>query len=216
MRISTVVFLSLVLVLSATSVMAQDNINNTWIGMTGLVIVPTANSAPPMELIASFNYIDTDRDSTIIWSAIFGLTESFEVGVAHFDNGASETIANLKYSFNLSELTGRPTSADLALGVWDIADDLDRAWYLVFTDDFGAQATNARWSIGLADSSGGMLDGIFGGVEFAVAEQGLLQADYDGDDLNVAYRHRVSDRLGVGVGIIDGDLALNVAVNTGF
>ena len=61
-----------------------------------------------------------------------------------------------------------------------------------------------------------MLDGIFGGVEFAVAEQGLLQADYDGDDLNVAYRHRVSDRLGVGVGIIDGDLALNVAVNTGF
>ena len=216
LRTRTVVLLSLLLVLSGTSVMAQDSVNNTWVGMTGLVIAPTADSAPQGALIASFNYIDTDPSSLNIWSAIVGLTESFEVGVAHFDNGSSETIGNLKYSVNLSELTGSPTTANLALGVWDLADDLDRAWYLVFSDDFGGQAANARWTVGLADSSGGVLDGIFGGLEFSVAEQGLLQVDYDGDNINAAYRHRISEQLGLGGGIVDGDLALNVTFNAGF
>ncbi|MFP4249128.1 MAG: hypothetical protein ACLFU7_05680 [Armatimonadota bacterium] len=217
MRISTVVLLTAALLLTGTAVMAQDTINNTWVGMTGLAISPSADTAPALEFIGSFNYIDTDGDSTEIFSAIFGLTDNFEVGLASLDaGGSSETIGNLKYNFDLAELAGGPTPAQLAIGVWDLGDEIDRAWYVVVSDDFRGSTQNARWSVGLAGSDGGILDGLFGGVEFDVSEQGLIQIDYDSDNLNAAYRHRVSDRFGVGLGIVDGDPALNAAYNTGF
>ncbi len=216
MRISTAVVLTLALMLSGTAVMAQD-VTNNWIGATGLVIAPSADTAPDGELMASFNWIDTSGRSTSVWSALFGITENFEAGVAHVrSGGSSETIGNLKYDLNLQRLSGSPQAPDLAIGVWDLGDDIDRAWYVVLSDDFGAQMTAARWSIGIADSSGGILDGLFGGAQFAVAESGLLQVDYDGDNLNAAYRHQIADQFRVGVGLIDGDLGLNATLTTGF
>ena len=217
MRISTAVLLTAALLLTASAVMAQNTVNNTWIGMTGLVVVPTADTAPGMEFIGSYNYIDTEHDSTDIWSGIFGITDRFEVGLASVDAGGdSELIGNLKYNFNLQELTGSPTSADFAVGVWDLGDELDQAWYVVVSDDFKGQTRGARWSVGLSGSDGGQLDGLFGGVEFAVTQKGMLQIDYDSDNLNAAYRHRINDRFGIGVGVLDGDLGLNAAYNTGF
>ncbi|MFW5867058.1 MAG: hypothetical protein ACOCX2_04535 [Armatimonadota bacterium] len=216
MRISTAALLTAALLLTGTAVMAQDTVNNTWTGMTGLVISPTADTAPGGEFIGSFNYIDTDGDSTDIWSAIFGLTENFELGVANIDaGGSSETIGNLKYNFDLSKLVDSPTPAQLAVGVWDLGDEIDQAWYVVASNDFSNER-DARWSLGIAGSDGGILDGLFGGVEFGVTERGIVQIDYDSDNLNAAYRHGISDRFGVGVGVIDGDLALNAAYNTGF
>ena len=217
MRITMVTILTLSLALMGTAVMAQERVTNTWIGTTGLVMAPSADTAPEQELIASFNWIDADRRSTSIWSAIIGITPRFEAGVANVSSGdSSETIGNLKYDLNLPRLTGNPRASDLAIGVWDLGADLDRAWYLVLTDDFGGQLTNARWSIGLADSSGGRLDGLFAGAELEATERGLIQIDYDGDNLNAAFRHRVSDQFGIGIGFIDGDLAFNAALHTGF
>ncbi len=213
--ITTVVVLALLLVVTAPS-MAQQRVTNTWIGTTGLVIIPTADTAGGQELIASFNWIDTEHDSTIIGSGIFGLTPQFELGVAIVDAGDdSEGIINLKYNVNLPRLINNPRAPDLAIGVWDLGDQLDQAIYLALSNDF-AGPTNARWTLGVAGSDGGSLDGLLAGVEFAVVPQGTIQVDYDGDDVNAAYRHRVSDQFSLGVGIIDGDLALNAALYADF
>ena len=217
MRISLVVAVTLALTLIGTAAMAQDGINNTWIGMTGLVVTPSADTPAEGELLASFNWIDTDGDSTEIWSGIFGLTPKFEVGLARIANGDSETVGNLKYSLDLSELTGKATTTDVAVGVWDLGDDIDQALYLVLTDNFQAeQMGTARWNLGLASSDGDMLDGLFAGVELPVSERGIVQLDYDSENLNAAYRQPLTDQVNLGVGLIDGDVAFNILYNTGF
>lgn len=217
MRIGAVVLIGLVLALTATAVMAQNPANNTWIGMTGLVIAPSADTLGERELTASYNWIDTDNNSTDILSGIIGLTPDFELGIANIGNGDSETIGNLKYRLDLSELTGNPTTADLAIGVWDLGDDVDQALYIALSDDFArGQIANARWTLGLANSDGDILDGLFAGVELPATEQGRLQVDYDGENVNAAYRHMVSEQVTVGIGLIDSDLGLNFAYTTEF
>lgn len=217
LRIKNALILSLALALTGAPAMAQQQVTNTWIGMTGLVIAPSAEIAPEQQLIASFNWIDSGRRDTNIWSVIFGVTEGLEAGVAHVSRGSSsDTVGNFKYDLNLPRLTQNPQAPALAIGVWDLGDSIDRAWYLVLSDEFARQTPNARWSIGLADSSGGALNGLFAGVGFEVGEQSLLQIDHDGDNLNAALRVSLSDRLSGGIGFIDGDIAANIALQTAF
>lgn len=215
MRITMLAVLTLALAVTATQAIAQDRATNTWIGTTGLVMVPTADTAGEQQLIASFNWIDTEDDSTMVWSGIFGLTAQFEVGVALVTNGDDEGIVNLKYDVNLPRLINNPRAPDLAVGLWDLGDQIDQAFYLALSDEF-AGPTDARWTLGVAGSDGGSLDGLLAGVEFPVMQQGRIQVDYDGDNVNAAYRHQVSDQFGLGVGIIDGDLALNAALYADF
>lgn len=238
LRTSIVVMLTVALALMGTTLMAdpyasvwdtqgpQAGVTNTWIGSTGLVIIPTATTVPAQGAIASFNWIDTDPDAAQIWTGNVGITPSLEVGAAHVNRGVtgdgSEIIANAKYNIDLGRWTKNPNAPELAVGVFDIGNELNRSYYLVLTQDLTVaeddQKSNLRVSVGYADNytNSGPMNGFFGGVEFVPFERGLIQIDYDGDNVNGALRYQVADTVSLSAGSIDGDLGLSAAYNTRF
>jgi hypothetical protein len=238
LRTSMVVVVALALALAAGTLMAdpyvsvwdtqraEAGVTNTWTGSTGLVMVPTATTVTPQGVVASYNWIDTDPSTVQIWNANVGITPSLEVGASRFNGAAtgsgSELIGNAKYNLDLGRWTKNPTAPQLAIGVFDASNEVNRAYYVVLTKDLtiaeSGKKSNLRASFGYADNhyNSGVMDGFFGGVEFVPFSKALLQIDYDGDNVNAALRYRIADQISVSAAAIDGDLGLSASFNSRF
>ena len=202
------------------------NVSNSWIGSTGMVLTPTARTCAPQGVIGSFHWVNTDPDSWDVWSINVGITSNIEVGAARFNDafgGAqSETVANVKVNLDMPRWTNNPEAPELAVGMFDVGDQLNRAYYVVITKEVELKEegtiSNLSLNLGYADNTNdhGALDGIFGGIAFSPFDHSLLQAEYDGKDVNASFRYHASDWLSLELGSLDGDLGVGVNVHTGF
>lgn len=204
----------------------EANVTNSWIGSTGMVLTPTARTCAPQGVIGSFHWVNTDPDSWDIWSVNIGITSNIEVGAARFNDafggGQSEIVANVKVNLDMPRWTNNPEAPELAVGVFDVGDKLDRAYYVVLSKEVELKEegtiSNLRLNLGYADNAtdSGALDGIFGGIEFSPFAHALVQAEYDAKNINAAFRYHPSDWLSLELGSLDGDLGVGVNVHTGF
>ncbi len=193
---------------------------NSWIGSTGLIMTPTATIAAPGSVIASYHYLDTTPNKGHVGNLNVGFPGGFEIGAAWLDNGFTgnndEAIVNIKYNANLSRWFRNADSPAIAIGAWDITNEVNRSYYVVLSTDVpvskDSQVSAARLSLGFADSDAntGRMDGIFGGVEFVPFRWGLVKAEYDGDDFNVGVAYQASDWASLEVASLDGRLGFGI------
>ena len=191
-----------------------------------MVLTPTARTCVPQGMISSFHWIDLEPNAADVWSVNIGITADLEIGAARLSEdwtgGSSEVVANAKYNVDLSRWTENPEAPEVAIGVWDIANEVNRTYYLVLTQDIEiaeeGQLSNLRGSIGYGDSDAGAgaMDGIFGGIEFVPFERGLVKLEYDADDFNAALSYSWSEKVSLEIASIDGDLGAGINFQTGF
>ena len=73
---------------------------------------------------------------------------------------------------------------------------------------------NAHLGFGDNEEEGGALDGVFGGVDFTVNKQAIIQTEYDGEHFNALVRWKIGHRLSVDGGAVDGDFTYGISFNT--
>ena len=174
---------------------AQDHVTNSWIGSTGVLNTPTAHVAGQMTVPSSIHWVETDPDPMTTVNINAGITENVELGVARlsdaFSTSRTETVGNVKYRVNIDRYLEAPKAPQLAIGAWDFTNELDRTYYVVITKDFpspdGVNFENIRLSLGYGDNTEGVisvLDGAFAGIEVSAFENGIIRAEYDGENAN--------------------------------
>lgn len=194
--------------------------SNSWVGSTGLIMTPTATVAKTAGAIVSYHYVDGDPNSGNVFNANVGLPGGFEIGAAWLDDGYSgaddEGIINLKYSVPLDKFTGGLEAPAVAIGAWDITNEINRSYYIVLSTDIATgkdtEFSAVRLSLGFADSDveTDRMDGIFGGVELVPFQWWLAKAEYDGEDLNASLAYQASDWASVEVGTLGGDWGVGI------
>jgi len=118
-----------------------------------------------------------------------------EVGASRIDAGDdTETVFNAKYHLQMSKLLNNAGMPDVSVGVFDVSNKINRAWYVVASKqlDLGDEAIPAIGvHLGFARNKAreGMLDGIFGGVDASICKNILAQAEYDSDKFNGCVRY---------------------------
>lgn len=210
----------------------------SWYGQTGLVLIPSALVGPAASIQAGAHWVNTnwivgaEKEDLWLYAGTVSLTDDLEVGAARlrhvpvvrsgaarFDNA---TVLNAKYRVPLGKLAGLAKAPDVAIGVWDITDDLNRGYYVVaskalHTRDVGGPA-DLTVTVGLGNNEAdeGTMDGFFAGLEMAPAPMFRLQAEYDAENFNAALRFFPTRSLSLDFATIDGDLGVGASVRFGF
>lgn len=192
------------------AVSSQVAASPAYFGYTGLMMTPTADTLRSGG--TAFNaVILNNNNNTSFLSANFGLMDSLEVGAAMIsqDHGDSKGIVNGKFQL-LKETTATPA---LAIGISDLADQLDSTLYIV-----GSKSLSGQWSPRLHVGVGsGRLNGLFAGLSATVSDRMQLMAEYDTNDLNFGLQFAATNSLRLHAGIIGGDhLGLGLSYNARF
>lgn len=206
---------------------AQAEATNSWIGSTGMLNTPTANIAKMRSISSSIHWVNTEPDAMTTVSFNAGINENLEVGAARltdaFGTSSSETVANVKYNISLDRQFQAPKAPQFAVGVWDAGDALDRAYYGVITKDFanpdGVSIKNLRLNVGYGkneEEARAVLDGMFGGLAFSPFQNGVIQAEYDGNNTNYGFEYSLNETVSVEAASFDGEIGLGVNVDSGF
>lgn len=210
----------------------------SWYGSTGLVYTPSAMITPPLKVTGGAHWVDFDQSQTV-FNANVALASNLELGIGRIQDAApaigavnqrftDETVVNGKYRLDLSRWLGGITAApDVAVGVWDAADSINRSFYIVASMNLDvakvAGVSGLKAHVGFAESErdtkngelklGGM-DGLFGGIEFAPVRNALVQVEYDSEDFNASLRYFFTELVSVEVGLIDGELGIGASART--
>ena len=206
---------------------------SSWVGFTGLIYTPTALISPPQNISGFVHEIKfSDRDRRI-YGATVGLTPTLEVGAARVTNVpqptatmsyASETVLNFKYQANLGGLFDNPLMPQMAIGTYDLSDQINRVNYIVLSQPVGlAEETvsplpkmNVHLGYGNAERNGGPLDGLFAGIDFIPFEHALAQIEHDGEDLNGVLRYFPAPWLSLDAGIVSSEFTWGFSIDSGF
>lgn len=205
----------LALIIGASSAWGAEP---SLIGPTGLLTVPTAETLGLLQwdVGAANVWANGGPDTSVIYANI-GLLPRFELGVSRFkaEDAEAETLVNAKF-----RVVGLPGKITLAVGAFDLTDQIDRSPYAVVTHDLGAgivsprgQFTKPQLHIGIG---GGRFDSIFGGVSVTVGGKADVMAEYDGSDVNLGVRWPLFPKVAVTAAALDGfdDLALGISVKS--
>lgn len=183
----------------------------SFLGHTGLLLTPTADALDAREWNLTFHHIS---DNANIAAGTVALAAGLEVGGVWFDpdvRGAdSKFTAHAKYRI----LPETPTGVALAVGWWDIADEIDSTPYGVVSK----RLTNVgrfplRGHVGLG---GGTFDGVFAGVDLPVANNLLLMAEWDTEDLNAGIRLGLPMGFRIDAGVVSEDFGIGASYNARF
>lgn len=210
----------------------------SWYGPTGLIYTPTALVGAPLKVRGGFHSVDFEESQTVL-NATVALTNCIEASVARIENVppsagllgggfSTETVASAKYKIALdSWVGGLQVAPDLAVGVWDLSDSVNRTFYVVASMGLSVTGNDAdsplKVHVGFAQSERackvgdlklGGIDGLFAGIEFVPTANALLQVEYDSEDINAALRYFPLSWLSVEAGVIDGDFAWGAAATT--
>ncbi len=205
----------------------------SWFGFTGLVRTPTALITAPQNLAAFGHQINFDSSDRRVYGLNMGLTSTLEIGAARVEDVfspdpvptyANETITNIKYEANIGGLFNNPAAPSMAIGIYDVADQINRVNYVVLSQAVGLSAEtvsplpkmNVHVGYGKAERSGGPLDGVFGGVDFIPFEGSLVQIEHDGEDVNGVLRYYPAAAVSLDIGLLNSELGWGFTINTGF
>ena len=187
----------------------------SWFGSTGLIVTPTAYVLDPARAQVSYHHIASDHDAPAVktYNANVGVIPGLEVGASRIDDGIdAETVFNAKYHLQMSKLLNTAGMPDVAVGVFDLSNQINRAWYVVASKqvDLGDQAIpSIGLHLGFARNKAreGQLDGIFGGVDASICKNILAQAEYDSDKLNGCVRYYPCKWVSLDVGSVHSNFA---------
>lgn len=189
----------------------------SFLGPTGLVLIPTADALAADEM--AFNCYGVEGGSDTAYLFNYGIRENLEVGFTRFTD--RKTVVNAKYNFQPEE----GHRAGVAMGVVDLTDQINSSLYVVASKKFAVSApgiTNLRLHAGLA--SGGVtntdvpLDGFFGGLSIDISSRVVLMAEHDGTHFNFGVSGLLGKGVQVNVGAIGEDLTFvyGLSYNTQF
>lgn len=234
MRAAITVVVALLLVAAMSTAFAQSYVSvwedssagmastSSWFGNVGMVVTPTAMTPPASGVTATYHRIERDAEDVNVWGVNFGITDALEAGASRIDiaGNGTETVGNLKLKLDAASWLGQPEFPELAVGVFDLSDQIDRAYYLVLSKSFELTGSSSKINLhlGFADNEtdSGSLDGLFGGLEFQALKLGVVQAEYDGDAFNAALRYNASRTLQLDLGVLDGDFGYGATYRSQF
>jgi len=198
------VVLTLVL---AVPVLAQDEgpaatvtAAPSLIGPTGAIVTPTTELPPLKGFNVGYHWLNNTLDTSAKLNAT--PIDKLELGVTWYDPADptldQETLFSAKYLL-VKEEGNNPA---VAVGVWDIADDVDQTFYGVISKGFNLKG-EVPITVNLGGGSGDMLDGFFGSVKLALHEDVDVIGEYDSSELNFGLRLRPYQNLTVDLITVD-------------
>jgi len=211
----------------------ETEVAPSWYGFTGLVRTPTALISTPQKITGSAHQVEFDGDHHSVYAATVGLMPTLEIGAARVEDVlqdtpiptyATETVVNVKYEANIGGLFNNPMAPKMAIGIFDIGDQINRTNYVVLSRSIGlAQGSasplpQASVHIGYASAERepAALDGIFGGIDFVAAQDTLAQIEYDGEDVNGALRYYPAPWISLDAGMLNSEFGYGFTINSGF
>jgi len=203
----------------------------SFLGITGLLITPTAMIAPALKVQVFYHQISSDPKEQTLYGATVGLTDGLEVSGLRMLNLAplpaapgqyrDETVVNVKYQVPLGQILGNPLAPEVAVGVFDTGNQVDRTYFVVLSRSASLMAEESaalsfHLGYGNTDSGSGRLDGFFAGVDFAPFENALVQLEYDADDVNAGLRYYATPWISLDAAIVADDFAWGATLRSDF
>ncbi len=207
--------------------------NPSWYGYTGLVRTPTALISTPQKITGGAHQVKSDGETSKVCAATVGLMPTLEIGAARIEDVlqdtpiptyATETVVNVKYEANIGGLFNNPMAPKMAIGIFDISDQVNRTNYLVLSRSIGlAQGSasplpqaNVHIGYAKAERKPATLDGIFGGIDFVAAQDMLAQIEYDGEDVNGALHYYPASWISLDAAMLNSEFGYGFTINSGF
>jgi len=190
-------------------------------GFTGLLLIPTADVLTQGDWNAAIFAINLEEGADANnYCANLGVASTLEVGFVRVkpEDDSGDTLLSAKYQF-LAETAASPA---VAVGIYDLTDEVDATVYVVASKAFGqcyqthfGEITSPRFHVGVG---GGQLSSFFGGASAALGDRLLLMVEYDSDDINAGARFALNDEWRAHFGFLNGfdDVGLGVSYNKGF
>lgn len=210
----------------------------SWYGPTGLIAIPSALVGPPVSGQASIHWVNTNwtisgrEEDLLVYGASVALTGNVELAVTRMENvpvavaGSQQfkdaTLIHAKYNVDLGRWARVAQAPEVAFGVWDIGDEVNRAYYVAVTKPLHLREPEGPVDLTLTigygnnEADAGALDGLFAGVELAPAPMVKIQAEYDAEDFNACIRFFPTRNLSIDVATIDSDLGVGATYRLGF
>ena len=214
----------------------------SWYGSSGLVRVPVATVPTPLSFSVAAHRVDFAGANQDILNTNVAIVTGLEAGVTYITSTltpglnaftlSSETVLNAKYCLPMTQWLGSgPLVPDVAVGAWDITNELNRSLYVVASLPVrigqlgGGRSMGVHLGFGNSDEgstelgdlfAGRALDGLFGGVQIQPLRWLGLSAEYDGADCNFAAKASPTDWLSLDLGTVSGELGWGATVHLGF
>lgn len=202
----------------------SEALTSSWYGNSGLIMTPSARTLPVAKANVTFHRVQRDTGDLDFWGINFGLLDNLEIGGSRIDlaGGGSEEVAHLKYRVDTRKLFQRPEFPDLAIGVTDVTNEVNRGYYVVLSQTMplgpDPDSRGLTLHLGLADNKAnvGAMNGLFGGLEFSALRKAIVQLEHDGDNFNAAVRYQLADSISLDAGLLDSDFGFGVTYRSGF
>lgn len=180
-----------------------------WIGQTGLLRTPTADSLGSRDWNLGAHFVPCC--STLVVANV-GPVKNLEVGgLACFPlHGATRVTAQAKYTLIPESARG----VGLAVGWWDIFDRFDQTVYAVASKGLGNLGKHpVRLHLG---GGNGIYNGLFAGGDIALSPNLLGMVEYDGTDVNGGLRCGLPSGIRLDLGWVRSKLGGGVSINGKF
>ncbi|MDH7569099.1 MAG: hypothetical protein QHJ73_05885 [Armatimonadota bacterium] len=183
-----------------------------WLGMTGLLVTPTADALETRDWNVSMHHVS---DSYNLGAANVGLARGLEVGVVWFDPDSRWAKEEWTGQVKLRILPETKEGVALAGGWWDPFDQVNSTPYGVISKRLTELAPGVvlRGHFGVG---GGLFDGVFGGADLTLARNLLAMVEYDGNDVNAGLRFAASESVRIDAGLVSDEFAAGISFNARF
>lgn len=217
-KILTIVMAMALLCLLAGMSMASASV----FGASGNILTPDDKVLDVGDFSANVDSLQLDDPVTLI-GASFGIAENMEIGVANYnpsrDRADSQTVINLKYAAVKESLNMPAITVGLIDAAGEVDPDEDSGFFVVAGKNLTQAGSNFRGEPignlrGFIGIGGGMYQGLFAGANYTLTPKvnviveylnGIKMKDAMDEDsvFNAAIKMKVTDNIGVNLGLID-------------
>ena len=211
---------------------AEEFPSSSWYGSTGLIFVPSASVVPAGKLAGGAHIAQLDSGNQTAFTANISLMSDLEFGVSRINHvqprgfGSTDfvdkTLFNAKYALELGSWFKIRELPQVAVGVFDASDELNRTFYIVASKKFQIKEGGMFSSFTLHGGFGstkhdtGALNGVFAGLEFPLFSGAQVQVEWDHAEYNAAFRYFPFQWLSLDAGVIDGNFAYGLSARSLF
>ncbi|MBI3947354.1 MAG: hypothetical protein HY321_15630 [Armatimonadetes bacterium] len=183
-----------------------------WLGMTGLILTPSADALDAREWNVTFHHI---TDTANIAAGNLGLARGLEAGLVFFDPEARGADAELTGHAKYMVIPETATGVGFAVGWWDFADQVDSSPYAVVSKRLRGDNEGPAFRVHVG-GGGGIYDGIFAGAEANLTSNILAMVDYDGEDVNAGVRIGLPSGFRLDAAFVSEEFGIGASYNARF
>jgi hypothetical protein len=168
------------------------------IGPTGAIITPTTDLPPLDGYNVGYHWLNDTLDTSAKLNA--APIDKLEIGGTWYDPADPTLDSHFLFNGKYRLVEEDENSPAVAVGVWDLGDEVDQTWYGVVSKRFDGEVPV---TINLGGASGDLLDGLFGSVKLELHEGIDVIGEYDSSELNFALRCRPYEGLTIDLMTVD-------------